>query len=418
MATSNLGKVAVAKTENSPTKAEQNASWVEKGIIYNVDLKNFTVDVLTDYEGKRFENCQIAAPYFHTHHGEGIYAMPEIGSACLVLQPSDDDTAIVLAYIGSFELEGAKQDNLEDKAGEVDTETEEMEDVLKKLGAPTSTSSTGSSESKTTSASTRAGRPYMNPGDIMLRTRDENFIALRRGGVIQIAGTPTCQTVYVPLKNWMRHFAENFEVNTPGGELEWTVQRQENDPGGKAPVLYRLTLRDKAQNDKADIQIKMGHVDDNERYELTVAPEGIVVADGKVEGTPKFKMTINKDGDQKFKIEGSLEYEITKDRKVTIKGSDTVEVTGARTLKALSIMQEAKAAHTLKAATSTETITGAKTITAATVALGTAPGASAVLGEALVAWLASHVHIPLWFVPDPKAAALDKILSKTIKISP
>jgi uncharacterized protein YxjI len=413
---SNLGRVAIASTKNSPTKANQHASWVEKGIIYNVDLKNFTVDVMTDYEGKRFENCQIAAPYFHTHHGEGIYAMPEVGASCLVCQPSDDDTAFVLAFIGSFELEGSKQDNLEDKAGEVDIETEEMEDVLKKLGAPNSTTSTGSSESKSTGASSRAGRPYMNPGDIILRTRDENFIALRRGGVIQIAGTPTCQTVYVPLKNWMRHFAENFEINTPGGELEWTVQRQENDPGGKAPILYRLTLRDKAQNDKADIQIKMGHVDDDVRYELTVAPEVIDVADGKVNGTPKFKMIINKDGDQKFNIDGSLEYEIAGDREVTIKGSDTVEVTGARTLKALSIMHEAKTIHILKAASSTETITGIKTIAAAQVILGTSPSASAVLGEVLVAWLASHVH-PMWNVPDVKAAQLDKILSKSVKVS-
>ena len=418
MPDSNLGKVAIAATENSPTRAEQSAAWVEKAIVINVDLKNFTVDVITDYEGKPFTNCQIAAPYFHTNNGEGIFAMPEVGSSCIVCQPSDDDTPFVLAFIGSFELEGAKQDNLEDKAGEVDTETEELEDILKKLGAPSSTASTGSTSMKTTSASARAGRPYMNPGDIMLRTRDENFIALRRGGVIQIAGTPTCQTVYVPLKNWMRHFAENFEVNTPGGELEWTVQRQENDPGGKAPVLYRLTLRDKAQNDKADVQIKVGHVDDDVRYELTVAPEGITVADGQVSGTPKLKMTINKDGDQKLQIQGSLEYEIDKDRKVTIKGSDTVEVTGARTLKALSILQEAKATHLLKAISSTETITGAKTISAAQVSLGSSPNSSAVLGEVLVAWLSSHVHVPIWTLPDPKVSELDKILSKTIKISP
>jgi uncharacterized protein YxjI len=416
--TTDLGKVAVAKTENSPTKSEQEPAWIEKGIIYNVDLKNFTVDVLTDYEGKPFTNCQVAAPYFHTHNGEGIFAMPEVGSSCLVCQPSDDDTPFVLAFIGSFEMEGAKQDNLEDKAGAADLETEELEAVLKKVGAPSSTTSTGSTEAKTTGASSRAGRPYMNPGDIMLRTRDENFIALRRGGVVQIAATPTCQTIYVPLKNYMRHFAENYEVNTPGGELEWTVQRQENDPGGKAPVLYRLTLRDKAQNDKADIQIKMGHVDDDVRYELVVAPEKVTVGDGKVSGTPKLKMTINKDGDQKFEMQGSLEYTIEKDRKVTIKGTDTVEVTGARTLKALSILQEAKTTHTLKATASTETITGKKTITAAQVSLGSAPGMSAVLGEVLVAWLGSHVHLPVWVVPDPKVGQLDKILSKTIKLSP
>lgn len=417
MAESTLGKAAVPRAGNFPSRADQGPAWIEKGVVYNVDLKNFTVDVLTDYEGKPFTNCQISAPYFHTHNGEGIFAMPEVGSSCLICQPSDDDTAFVLAFIGSFELEGAKLDNLEDKAGEVDTETEESEETLKRLGAPTSTVSTGSTTAKTTGASARAGRPYMNPGDIMLRTRDENFIALRRGGVVQVSATPTCQTVYVPLRNFMRHFAENFEVTTPGGELEWTVQRQENDPGGKAPVLYRLTLRDKAQNDRADIQIIAGHIDDDVRYEMTVIPEGISVADGTVSGTPNFRMTITKSGDQNFSILGSLDYKIKTDRSVTIGGSDTVEVTGSRSLRAGSITQEAKGAHVLKAASSTENIVGTKTINAALVSLGPAPGASAVLGEFLVAWLASHVH-PVWTVPDVKAAQLDKILSKTIKVSP
>lgn len=413
----NIGQVAIGNTDNSPSKSSQDPAWIEKGIVFNVDLKNFTVDVITDYESKPFTNCQIASPYFHTFNGEGIFAMPEVGSACLICQPSDDDTPFVIAFIGSFEIEGAKLDNLDDKAGAVDNETEEDEDESK-LKTPASTTSTGSTAAKTTGASARAGRPYMNPGDIMLRTRDENFIALRRGGVVQIAATPTCQTVYIPLRNYMRHFAENYEVNTPGGELEWTVQRQENDPGGKAPVLYRLTLRDKAQNDKADVQIKMGHVDDDVRYELTVTPENITVGDGSVSGTPKFLMTIDKSGNQKFALQGSLEYVIDQDRRVTIKGSDTVEVTGARKLKALSILQEAKSSHTLKALVSSENIAGAKTIKAATVSLGSAPGMSAVLGEALVAWLGSHTHPGSSSIPDVKSPQLVTILSKTIKLSP
>ena len=410
--------VDITSTDNSPTKTSQDPAWIEKGIITDVDLRNFTVDVMTDYESKPFTNCQIASPYLHTYNGEGIFAMPEIGSACLVCQPSDDDTPFVLAFLGAFELEGAKLDNLEDKAGAVDVETEELENVLKKLEAPTSTTTTGSSDRVTVGASARAGRPFLNPGDIMLRTRDENFIALRRGGVLQIAGTPTCQTVYVPLKNYLRHFAENYEINTPGGELEWTVQRQEKDPGGNAPVMYRLSLRDKAQNDKADIQIKMGHVDDDIRYELTVVPEGISVDDGEVSGTPKLQMTISKDGDQTFSMSGSLNYTIDQDRSVTIKGSDTLAVTGSREVSAQSQSTQIKALHELKAAISSENITGVKTIKAQTVLLGPAPGFSTVLGEVLVGWLTAHVHAPLWVNPDPKVGQLATILSKTVRVSP
>jgi hypothetical protein len=408
----------IRSTDNSPTRSGKDSAWIHKGTVANVDLKNWTVDVVGEYEGEFWGNLQWSCPYLHTNNGEGIFVMPEVGSLCLVCEPSDEDTPYVLGFIGSFELEHAKQDNLEDKAGEADAETEELEGVLKAMGTPKSTTSTGSAEEKKSGASSRAGRPFLNPGDIMLRTRDENFVVLRRGGVVQIGSTPTCQSVYIPLLNYLKHFAENYEVTTPGGELEWTVQRVENDPGGKAPALYRLTLRDKAQNDKADIQIKMGHVSDDDRYELVVAPEGIKVDKGEVSGTPTLKMTISKDGDQNYEMDGDLTYDIKGNRSVTIKGTDTVDVTGARTVKALSLIQDIKTTHVLKAVASTETITGAKTITAATVSLGSAPGQSAVLGELLVAWLATHVHIPLWFLPDPKAAKLDNILSKTIKISP
>jgi uncharacterized protein YxjI len=409
---------AIRSTDNSPSRAGKDSAWIHKGTVANVDLKNWTVDVVGEYEGEFWANLQWACPYLHTNNGEGIFVMPEVGSLCLVCEPSDEDTPYVIGFIGSFELEHAKQDNLEDKAGAADTETEELAGVLKSMGTAKSTTSTGAAEDKTTGASSRAGRPFLNPGDIMLRTRDENFIVLRRGGVVQIGSTPTCQSVYIPLLNYLKHFAENYEVTTPGGELEWTVQRKENGPDGKAPVLYRLTLRDKAQNDKADIQIKMGHVSDSDRYELVVAPGNIKVEKGEVSGTPKLKMVITKDGDQKYEMDGNLEYDIKGNRSVKIKGTDTVEVTGARTVKALSLLQDIKTSHILKAVSSTEKITGAKTISAATVSLGNAPGSSAVLGELLVAWLGSHVHAPLWFNPDPKAAKLDNILSKTIKISP
>ena len=122
-----LGPPVIRSTHNSPTISEQRSAWIEKGIIYNVDLKNFTVDVISDYESKIFTDCQIASPYFHTYNGEGIFAMPEVGSACLICQPSDDDTPFVLAFIGSFEIEGAKQANLEDHVGEESTETEDIQ---------------------------------------------------------------------------------------------------------------------------------------------------------------------------------------------------------------------------------------------------------------------------------------------------
>jgi hypothetical protein len=403
---------ALTGTNNSPTRADQKPAWVEKGTIVSVDLRNWTVDVLTEYESKFFGSIQLTNPYFHTYRGEGIFAMPEIGSICLLLRMSDEDTPVVLGFIGSFEMEHSKQADLEDKVGEAETETEEISD----LNTPSSTTTSGAAGQVVSGASARAGRPFLNPGDIMMQTRDQNFVILRRGGVIQIGATPVCQTIYIPLKNFLRQFCENYELSTPGGELLWDIQRQENDPGGEAPVLYRLALRDKAQNDKADVQLKIGHVSDTIRYELQVAPQGITTADGTVSGS-KFKMTVDNSGNQSFVISGSLTHTITGNRSATITGSDSVEITGSRTLRANSELIELVQGHTLKSMSSLEEITQTKTIKASMVKIGKAPTYSVVLGELLVAWLAKHTHPASWTVPDASVAELPNILSNTVKVS-
>lgn len=398
------------ETSNAPSKAGFDPAWIEKGTVFDVDLKNWTVDVVSEYSSKVWEKVQWATPYFHTANGEGIFAMPEPGAVCLVVDPSDDTTPYVLAFLGSFELEGAKTANLQDSAGAAKNETEETKASLK---TPKSGISTGAGQSST-AASARGGRPYLNPGDIMMRTRDKNFIVLRRGGVLQLGTTPTCQSIYVPINNFLRQFAENYEVSTPGGMLHWAVQRQANDPGGEAPVLYRLVLRDKAQNDKADIQLKMGHVDDSVRYQLEVAPKNIKVPDGSV-SSPKLKLTIDKDGNEKVDMKGSLEYTIAQNRKITVKGNDTIEVTAARSVKALSQTTDIKSTHTLKAALSTEDIKGVKTIRAATVMIGMAP-LPTVIGPALIAWCAVHTHALPFTPPNEGSALPGAALAKTVLI--
>jgi hypothetical protein len=404
---SNMDDVGVAESSNSPSKAGFDSAWIEKGTICDIDLKNWTVDVVSEYSGKKLPNLQIMNPYFHTHSGEGIFAMPEVGSLCLFCSPSDETIPYVMGFIGSFELEGAKTENLEDSAGDPGIEEDE-------LTTPKSGTTSGDPTGTSSNASARGGRPYLNPGDIMIRTRDQNFLVLRRGGVVQIGSTPMCQTAYIPVLNFIRQFAENYEMSTPGGMIYWNVDRVENDPAGQAPCLYRLVLRDKAQNDKADVQLKMGHVDDNIRYELEIAPTGIAVADGTVTGS-KAKITIDVSGNQIINLEGRLTQTIAGNRETTVGGSDSLKVTGARTLEAQTESTVVKAAHELRAASSMETIAGAKMIKAAQIALGNNPQ-PAIIGPALVRWLASHSH-PGDGLPPTQAPTLQSILSKTVTLS-
>jgi len=399
--------VAEAQTDNSPTKSDFDSAWIEKGTVSDVDLKNWTVDVVSEYTGKVWPQLQVVTPYFHTNNGEGIFAMPEIGACCLVCLPSDDETPYILGFIGSFELENAQTANLDDKAGEVTNETEE-------LTPPKSSTSPGGPEATSASASARAGRPYLNPGDIMIRTRDQNFLVLRRGGVVQIGATPTCQTIYVPILNHLRQFAENFETSTPGGLLTWSVDRVESDPGGEAPCLYRLSLRDKAQNEKADVQIRMGHVDDSVRYELEVAPVGVSVNDGKVTGS-KAKITVDVSGNQSVTLSGSMTQTISQNKTVVVQGNESVQVSGSQAVKAASQAVEISGTHSLKATTSTENISGLKTISAALVSIGKVP-VPTVIGPALVAWLAAHTHAAS-FTPPNEVGTLPAVLSKTVLVS-
>lgn len=407
----------ISSTDNSPTDAGMDAAWIEKGVVSNVDLKNFTVDVVSEYTSKEIPQVQIMHPYFHTYGGEGIFFMPEVGSIVYVCFPSDNDPPFVMGFIGSFEREGAKQDNLEDRAGEVANETEELVSELKgSIVSPGTTASSGSAIKKEVNASARAGRPFLNPGDIMMQTRDKNFLVLRRGGVLQLGATPSAQTIYVPLLNYIRHFAENYEVNTPGGLLEWVVKRQEVDPAGEAPCLWRLAVRDKAQNDKADVQLQVGHVGSLIRYQLEVSPSNVKVSDGSVV-SPSFKMTIDTSGNQIVNMNGRLTYDIKGGRSVSILGSDELTITGSRKMTVSgNVDEEIAGTRTVKAAVALETYTGARTVKALLHTLGPPPLTPAVLGVQLVSWLAAHVALGPHTQQKEQLAQLNAILSKRLMI--
>ncbi|MCK4306559.1 MAG: hypothetical protein KAY24_20115 [Candidatus Eisenbacteria sp.] len=408
----------ISSTSNSPMTASFGPAWIEKGTISSVDLKNYTVDVVSEYTSKSLPQVQVMHPYFHTAGGEGIFFMPEVGAIVWVCHPSDDDPPFVLGFMGSFELEGAKKANLEDRAGEAKNETEELLDAFKKsISSAGSTTSSGSATKKSNAASARAGRPFLNPGDIMMQTRDRNFMILRRGGVIQIGATPTCQSIYIPVKNYLRQFAENIDWTTPAGLVTWTVKRAEDDAGGNAPCLYRMALRDKAQNDKADVQIQVGHVDSTTRYKIQIAPTGINVEDGSVSGIPVFEMDIDSTGNQTFDVKGKLEYSIKGGRDVSIVGTDKLNVVGKREVVVSGVYDESVVGVvTKKAAAITETYSGFRVVNALMHTLGPPPVEPVVLGAKLVLWLVNHVGLDQSGKKKEQISNLQNILSKKMVV--
>lgn len=408
----------ITSTENSPSKASFRAAWIEKGTVANVDLKNYTVDVVSEYSSKMIPQVLVMHPYFHTANGEGIFFMPEVGSIVEVCFPSDHDPPFVLGFVSSFEIEGAKLANLEDRAGQAKNETEEVKAQLQEdLKSPGTTASTGTATKKSVAASARAGRPFLNPGDIMMQTRDRNFVILRRGGVIQIGATPTCQSIYIPVRNYLRQFAENIDWTTPAGLLTWVVKRAEDDAGGNAPCLWRLALRDKAQNDKADVQLQMGHVGSSTRYKLEVAPTGIDVEKGDV-SIPVFSMDIDTSGNQTVDIKGKLKYTIKQGQEISVVGQDKYTLIGNRDSTITGNVTEKVVGAVTRNITGvlSETLTGARSINALLHTFGPPPSEPVVLGTQLFAWLVAHVGLDQSAQKKEQIKQLKTILSKKMTV--
>jgi hypothetical protein len=366
-------------------------------VIANVNTKNFTADWVSQYSGKQITDLQIMAPYFHYNNGEGFSCVPEVGAICTVCFPSDGDPPFIMGFLGGPEMEGASVDKyLSTKLKDAGVESEED------LPAAKSTTSGGSTTKSTNSsdASFRGGRPLLNPGDMLWQGRDENFVVLRRGGVLQIGATNICQRAYIPVLNYIRDFCENYELNAAAGTLSWVVNRVENDPDGNAPTEFTLLAREYAQDKKASIKVWVGglsdadEVNDKTFVEVTIAPQSIDAASGELSGSSEYVLRIDKAGNTYLKQSGDRTDEIGGDSSTTIKGGRTTKITGddSSTITGNS-STTIIGTHVIKGTTSKETWLTSKVITAPKLLLGSEAAVEPVpLGLKLVQWLAGHSH--------------------------
>lgn len=229
---------------------------IETCRIVNVNIETWSVNVMTEHGGKYEEDIQIMSPYFHYHNGEGMYVVPEVGALAWVCFPSTGDGAA--AFILGFQ---APHDEDHD--------------------------------------SYACGRQSFNPGDIVLRTRDENFIVVRRGGVVQIGATPTAQRMYIPIQNVIRDFCENYELNTFGGELIWETKRDEETTSGDALTKFSLLAKQKADDPLHIAELTIGSHGEDEPTTMKL----LIWSDGTKERAIKVQLAIKNDGDVVWDVE-------------------------------------------------------------------------------------------------------------------
>jgi len=217
----------------------------------------------------------------------------------------------------------------------------------------------------------------MNPGDIALTGRDENFLFLRRGGVLQIGATAMTQRLYLPVGNYIKDFAENYQMQTPAGELHWTVRRQELDPAGKAAGYWELQLNEYAQDTAATVRISHFQTSGRNKsaWNVQVAPQGIDRRTGHVTSAV-YSLDVSIQGDR-VEVIGS-------DHTVTIHGNQVCSVSGDSTTSV-------DGDYDVTASSISAVASGSTVLGGADVRLGSSIASEpAVKGAALVQWFVTQ----------------------------
>ena len=287
---------------------------IVQGRVINANLNNWTVDIRSQFDRKNYHDIQVGAPYLHHNNGEGLSIFPEVGSTCMVCLPSDSSAPFVLCFIMAHET--------------VDSSSADAPDGTRSHGAPSA---------HATDASFAGGRPKAKPGDIFMRGRDNNFVILHRGGVLQIGSTELAQRIYIPLNNQVMDISENYAHHNAGGSVVWGLQ--DGPSLEKYPTSHMETLRVFANDKYADIRITRGNVyaplPDNKGgkalagaglgdqlvYEVVVSPKGFIAqtgepATGATAGATVLRFVFDRDGNTFYRCEGNLGIKVSK--KITL----------------------------------------------------------------------------------------------------
>lgn len=206
------------------------------GRVTNIDLVNYTVDFVSQFDQMRILNIPVSSPYVHYNRGEGFTAMPDVGAKAVVCWPGDTSPPFILAFVMPHETIPDASD----------------------ASTPGGTSDRGSTNQTTSSASFAGGRQPAKPGDMWIRGRDGNFIVLHRGGVLQIGSSELAQRIYIPLNNLVMDVAENYQMYNSAGSVRWGIQDGEGET--QLPGEFTQTFRVYANELYADLRVSAGRV--------------------------------------------------------------------------------------------------------------------------------------------------------------
>lgn len=370
------------RSKGSPSHRRYSPFRAEEGVVVNVNKKTFCVDIVTRHTDKEINDIQVLAPYHHFSNGEGIHHLPEVGAIAMIAFPSDNTPPFIMGYKGA-------------------AASEPTADSDARGNRPTP-----DGEGSATDVTFQSNRPDLQPGDIAITTRDENFIYLRRGGVLQLGSTPISQRLYVPILNYIKDFCENYEMGTFGGDVSWTVARDEDDPSGQAPSSYVFHMNEFAQDAKATVRVRhfpAGDTggDQKSAWDIAISAQNIDRDTGDVSNAT-YTMSVLLDGTKSEFIGASRDVQIAGNDSLTVDGDMTVTVKGAAAY-------ETTGDHTISS--------GANAVLhGSAVYLGERANFSVPLGELLVAYLSTLQAAANSAGATPAGPVPPNLLSQIVKV--
>lgn len=312
--------------------------------ILDVNIDRYTLTVSPQFVRNPQSDIPFSVPYQHFTNGEGIYFMPEVGSLCWLCYTSQGGKPVVLGWSSAMTEDG----------------------------------------------SFKANKQNLNPGDIYLGTRDENFLILRRGGVVQIGGGPLNQRIFLPVNNTIKDFCENYGLHTLGGDLEWTVRRTEETTDGHRPSSLRVAARQFADDAGPIAEMEIGSHDGDDTSIVSL----LIRDSGDPSAAKKIEVYLRKTGDVEWVVQGNVSWDVAGTYSVHAKGDASISSDGNATVFAqqlASVIGENGVAIDGKAGN--VDITG-KTVTMKPTAFvgGSSAGDPVARSVPLMLWLATHTH--------------------------
>lgn len=329
------------------TQAGLIPAMIQKARVLDVDIAHYTLTIATEFAKKPLSGVSFASPYQHMNNGEGIYFLPEVGSICWMCEPSDGSMPFILAW-------AAAQDE----------------------------------------GDFRAKKQDLNPGDIYLGTRDENFLVLRRGGVVQIGGTGLCQRMYLPVNNLIQDFCENYALHSLGGDLEWSTSIPQGTTDGNRPSLLSVKARALASDPNPIATLQIGSHPNDSTTTLSLS----IKASGAQGAQEQISLKLGNDGSVQWTVKAGVTYNVTGDFSVSAQGNVSLQAQGTAQLSGQTgATVSTPASATLQGGTG---VTIDAPVTAVTKVMTVGGGGQPVaLAPALLVWLAAHTHLIVLPIP-------------------